>query len=227
MLLTVTCSFCLPLLPVCSTVWRGSSTCTCTCFTLDHLVRAGPYTCADCADCFRCAEDKTFLFLSDNRCPEHIYYRWKLFSVLQGDRVNRWNKECFRMFKSGSTWQPPEEDQLEQLEEVEKGHLSTVDRDKFEDILRAITPERSDVAKAMVICFCPVVQSHQVQPACVLLPTFHPVVPQSGCCIDPRNPLYGPVTFTYILVFGGGGRFAQGLLYWACRCGGRDFRLHL
>lgn len=38
-------------------------------------------------------------FLFENRSPAHIYYRWKLFSILQGDPANKWRTEEFRMFK--------------------------------------------------------------------------------------------------------------------------------
>jgi hypothetical protein len=38
-------------------------------------------------------------FLFENRSPAHIYYRWKLFSILQGESGNVWSTEDFRMFK--------------------------------------------------------------------------------------------------------------------------------
>lgn len=31
-----------------------------------------------------------FAFLFDNRCPEHAYYRWRLFSLASGDTLRRW-----------------------------------------------------------------------------------------------------------------------------------------
>ena len=40
-----------------------------------------------------------FRFLFENQSPAHIYYRWKLFSMLQGDTPKQWNLEDFRMFK--------------------------------------------------------------------------------------------------------------------------------
>lgn len=62
----------------------------------------------------------------DNRSPAHIYYRWKLFSILHGDSTNQWQTDDFRMFKGktlsyiifsyhlkvifvlgGSIWRPP------------------------------------------------------------------------------------------------------------------------
>lgn len=48
-----------------------------------------------------------FRFLFDNQSPEHVYYRWRLFSVLQGEHHSKWRTDCFRMFKDGPLWRPP------------------------------------------------------------------------------------------------------------------------
>uniref|UniRef100_A0A1I8A1I4 U2 snRNP-associated SURP motif-containing protein n=1 Tax=Steinernema glaseri TaxID=37863 RepID=A0A1I8A1I4_9BILA len=48
-----------------------------------------------------------FRFLYELHHPAHVYYRWKLFSILQGDTPNKWRTERFRMFKDGSWWDPP------------------------------------------------------------------------------------------------------------------------
>ena len=48
-----------------------------------------------------------FKFLFDNQCPEHIYYRWRLYSLLQGDTRDNWSPTPFRMFSNGSLWYPP------------------------------------------------------------------------------------------------------------------------
>lgn len=31
-----------------------------------------------------------FNFLFDTRCPEHAYYRWRMFSLAAGDTLRRW-----------------------------------------------------------------------------------------------------------------------------------------
>lgn len=49
-----------------------------------------------------------FKFLFDSTSPEHIYYRWKLYSLLQGDTKLRWMDEPFQMFEGGPWWIPPE-----------------------------------------------------------------------------------------------------------------------
>ena len=51
--------------------------------------------------------NRAFAFLFENRTPEHIYYRWRLFSLLQGDTKEKWRSDEFRMFKGGSVWRPP------------------------------------------------------------------------------------------------------------------------
>ena len=40
-----------------------------------------------------------FRFLFENQSPAHVYYRWKLFSMLQGDSPKQWSLDDFRMFK--------------------------------------------------------------------------------------------------------------------------------
>eukprot|EP00040_Diaphanoeca_grandis_P027041 m.152898 g.152898 ORF g.152898 m.152898 type:complete len:697 (-) comp30817_c2_seq7:42-2132(-) len=118
--------------------------------TIEFVVREGPEF--EALLIKRTAGDTKFQFLVNNTTHEHIYYRWKLFSVLQGDKVDRWSKEHFCMFEGGSTWEPPAQDQLIMTEEVEKGHLSTSDRDTLEEMLRSISPERQEIARAMVFC---------------------------------------------------------------------------
>lgn len=72
----------------------------------------------------------------ENESPAHIYYRWKLFSLLQGDTPTEWRQKEFRMFKTGSIWKPPPlnfytqgmpEELIvdEEAPEIRKGTLST------------------------------------------------------------------------------------------------------
>lgn len=77
----------------------------------------------------------TCRFLFENYSPAHTYYRWKLYSILQGDGQKEWQIEDFRMFKGGSVWRPPPvnpwtqgmpEDlvELEERQEPRRGSLS-------------------------------------------------------------------------------------------------------
>ncbi|XP_026475095.1 U2 snRNP-associated SURP motif-containing protein isoform X2 [Ctenocephalides felis] len=104
-----------------------------------------------------------FRFLFENQSPAHVYYRWKLFSLLQGEAQKEWSTQEFRMFKGGSIWKPPPmniytqgmPDELVREEvttEPSRGSLSTTQRTRLEDHLRYLTPERMKIAKAMVFC---------------------------------------------------------------------------
>ncbi|CAG9832831.1 unnamed protein product [Diabrotica balteata] len=46
-------------------------------------------------------------FLFDNYSSAHLYYRWKVYSILHGDSPTNWPTKKFRMFKGGSIWCPP------------------------------------------------------------------------------------------------------------------------
>lgn len=76
-----------------------------------------------------------FRFLFDNYSAAHTYYRWKLYSILQGDGQKEWHIEDFRMFKGGSVWRPPpinpwtqgmpeELIEMEERQEPRRGSLS-------------------------------------------------------------------------------------------------------
>ncbi|ODN04777.1 U2 snRNP-associated SURP motif-containing protein [Orchesella cincta] len=101
-----------------------------------------------------------FRFLFENQSPAHVYYRWKLYSILQGDSTQRWRTEEFRMFKGGSVWRPPKlnpftqgmPDELipEEEREIRIGSLSNAQRTRLERMLRKITPERHKVAEVMI-----------------------------------------------------------------------------
>ncbi|BES91658.1 cwf21 [Nesidiocoris tenuis] len=101
-----------------------------------------------------------FRFLFDNQSPAHTYYRWKLFSLLQGDSQKEWRQKEFRMFKGGSIWRPPPPsiytqgmpDELIEKDDDRKGGLSPAQRDRLEQLIRHMTPERLKIADAMVFC---------------------------------------------------------------------------
>uniref|UniRef100_A0A182XJG0 U2 snRNP-associated SURP motif-containing protein n=1 Tax=Anopheles quadriannulatus TaxID=34691 RepID=A0A182XJG0_ANOQN len=108
-------------------------------------------------------DNPMYKFLFENESPAHIYYRWKLFSLLQGDTPGDWRTKEFRMFKSGSIWKPPPinfytqgmPDELladEEGIEANKGNLSVAQRDRLEDLIRHLTPERQKIGDAMIFC---------------------------------------------------------------------------
>ncbi|XP_011196659.2 U2 snRNP-associated SURP motif-containing protein isoform X2 [Zeugodacus cucurbitae] len=128
---------------------------------IEFVIREGPMF--EALIMSREMENPLFSFLFDNESPAHIYYRWKLFSLLQGDTPSEWNEKEFRMFKGGPIWKPPianfytmgMPDELvidPDATVVHKGALSNAQRDRLEDLLRHITPERTRIGDAMIFC---------------------------------------------------------------------------
>ncbi|CAK9293338.1 unnamed protein product [Gordionus sp. m RMFG-2023] len=72
---------------------------------IEFVIREGPRFEAMIMN--RELKNPMFRFLFDNKSPAHIYYRWKLFSILNGDTPTEWRTKKFRLFKGGSYWQPP------------------------------------------------------------------------------------------------------------------------
>ncbi|PSN54653.1 hypothetical protein C0J52_01081 [Blattella germanica] len=126
---------------------------------IEFVIREGPMFEAMIMN--REINNPMFRFLFENQSPAHVYYRWKLYSLLQGDLQLRWRTLEFRMFKGGSIWKPPPmnpytqgmPDELVEGEEKEprKGSLSNTQRDRLEDLLRNMTPERLKIARLYLI----------------------------------------------------------------------------
>ncbi|XP_016947312.1 U2 snRNP-associated SURP motif-containing protein [Drosophila biarmipes] len=128
---------------------------------IEFVIREGPMF--EALIMIREMENPLFSFLFDNESPAHIYYRWKLFSLLQGDTPNEWREDEFRMFKNGPVWKPPVANFYTQgmpdelvvdpdAPVVHKGALSNAQRDRLEDLIRQLTPERTRIGDAMVFC---------------------------------------------------------------------------
>ncbi|GLJ40900.1 hypothetical protein SUGI_0846150 [Cryptomeria japonica] len=112
--------------------------------------------------------NQLFGFLFDLGCKEHTYYVWRLYSFAQGDTLQRWRTEPFIMITGSGRWVPPPLPQqtLTKSPEHEKSSAATYaagrsrrldqeraltdsQRDEFEDMLRALTLERSQIKEAM------------------------------------------------------------------------------
>uniref|UniRef100_A0A665X853 U2 snRNP-associated SURP motif-containing protein n=1 Tax=Echeneis naucrates TaxID=173247 RepID=A0A665X853_ECHNA len=129
---------------------------------IEFVVREGPMFEAMIMN--REINNPMYRFLFENQSPAHVYYRWKLYSILQGEAPAKWRTEDFRMFKNGSLWRPPplnpylhgpydDGDEEEEEEEAnKKGCLKEEERDKLEEMLRGLTPRRGDIAEAMLFC---------------------------------------------------------------------------
>ncbi|KAG5850524.1 hypothetical protein ANANG_G00083380 [Anguilla anguilla] len=72
---------------------------------IEFVVREGPMFEAMIMN--REISNPMYRFLFENQSPAHVYYRWKLYSILQGEAPTKWRTEEFRMFKNGSLWRPP------------------------------------------------------------------------------------------------------------------------
>ncbi|KAF2534991.1 hypothetical protein F2Q68_00018875 [Brassica cretica] len=88
-----------------------------------------------------------FNFLFELGSKEHTYYVWRLYSFAQeyfGDTLQRWRTEPYIMITGSGRWIPPPLPRAE----VERT-LTDPQRDEFEDMLRALTLERSQIKEAM------------------------------------------------------------------------------
>ncbi|XP_010278205.1 PREDICTED: protein RRC1-like isoform X3 [Nelumbo nucifera] len=106
-----------------------------------------------------------FNFLFELGSKEHTYYVWRLYSFAQGDTLQRWRIEPFIMITGSGRWIPPPLPQVKSPDhEKESGTtfaagrsrrveleqtLTDQQRDEFEDMLRALTLERSQIKEAM------------------------------------------------------------------------------
>ncbi|XP_039025870.1 protein RRC1-like [Hibiscus syriacus] len=106
-----------------------------------------------------------FSFLFELGSKEHTYYVWRLYSFAQGDTLQRWRTEPFIMITGSGRWLPPplpitksQEHEKESTATYAAGRsrrlepertLTDPQRDEFEDMLRALTLERSQIKEAM------------------------------------------------------------------------------
>ncbi|CAI0376630.1 unnamed protein product [Linum tenue] len=106
-----------------------------------------------------------FNFLFELGSKEHTYYVWRLYSFAQGDTLQRWRTEPFIMITGSGRWIPPPLPTIKSPEhEKDAGTtyaagksrrldpertLTDPQRDEFEDRLRALTLERSQIKDAM------------------------------------------------------------------------------
>lgn len=73
--------------------------------TIEHCLREGPVF--EAIIIARESKNPKYKFLYENQSLEHIYYRWKLYSLLHGEDPHHWHVEPFKMFQGGPWWQPP------------------------------------------------------------------------------------------------------------------------
>lgn len=104
------------------------------------------------------AENPEFGFLFDVRCPEHAYYRWRLFSLASGDSLRSWRVDPFLMVERSSRWVPPpmtlvaaaEKTAAQRADKREDVLLSDIARGRLVHALRTLTVDRQVICDAMV-----------------------------------------------------------------------------
>ena len=53
------------------------------------------------------ADNPLFRFLHDTTHPDHTYYRWRAYSLAQGDELQKFRTAPFQMYQGGPMWKPP------------------------------------------------------------------------------------------------------------------------
>jgi len=100
-------------------------------------------------------ENKDFLFLFDYTSAEHIYYRWRVWSLSNGDSLSDWRVEPFLMYKDSSLWIPPPTSLFITHEnsgrsELGERPLDAGGKDYLFQILGSLTSERRCISNAMI-----------------------------------------------------------------------------
>ncbi|KAJ2742413.1 hypothetical protein GGI20_004502 [Coemansia sp. BCRC 34301] len=134
-------------------------------WTVEHVIKHGPEF--ECLLISKTLTDARFRFLTDHRLPEHVYYRWRMYSLLNGDTKRKWRDDMFFMYDRGPIWISPkvrhdvqclgnsasaELLSSEAEERVERGRdeLGRRARDRLERRVRRVCrPEHGVIAEAM------------------------------------------------------------------------------
>lgn len=94
-----------------------------------------------------------FVFMYDVDSPEHLYYRWRIYSLSNGDTLLQWRVEPFLLVEGSNRWIPPAMTvtQLAERDNRKDGNSSLSDgaRERFLELLESLTLERDDIYNAM------------------------------------------------------------------------------
>ncbi|XP_044268115.1 U2 snRNP-associated SURP motif-containing protein-like [Tribolium madens] len=124
---------------------------------IEFVIREGPEFEAVIMDME--SGNSEFKFLSDFQDPAHTYYRWKLYSLLNGEPKNSWSMKPFRMYKNGSIWVPPtapnyrEGMPQELIKSPKTENLSETQTARLVSLIKHLTTTKSSISEAMVFCF--------------------------------------------------------------------------
>lgn len=124
---------------------------------IEYVIRNGPMF--EALLMSRESHNPQYQFLYNNQSPHHIYYRWRLFSILQGDHPTHWRTKEFRMFENGCIWRPPPINQYQQgmpeellpNDDAVSGDLiSVLDRTELEAVPNESKGVRSDGKRGLL-----------------------------------------------------------------------------
>ncbi|KAJ1786080.1 hypothetical protein LPJ62_003943 [Coemansia sp. RSA 2167] len=124
-------------------------------WTVEHVVRFGAEF--ECLLIQRTRCDERFGFLTQWMSNDHVYYRWRIYSLLNGDTKQAWHANMFVMYDEGPVWVPPptcvdlSEPKVENDSEQRVCELSRRDQRRVEKCVRVHTSERGSIARAMVV----------------------------------------------------------------------------
>jgi U2-associated protein SR140 len=104
------------------------------------------------------ANNPEYEFLFDVRSPEHVYYRWRLFSLANGDSLRSWKVDPFLMVEKSNRWTPPpmtlisaaQKSATQRAERREDAPLTELARQKLRSTLQTLTVDRQSICDAMV-----------------------------------------------------------------------------
>ncbi|XP_953386.1 uncharacterized protein TA10170 [Theileria annulata] len=102
-----------------------------------------------------------FSFLFDRFTPDSVYYRWRVYSLMQGDTMKQWNKNMFKISNSGKSYIPPKQSTTNNTDSANSLHsgsviqngnviLSEEKKKEFDEILSGVTSVRNDICNAML-----------------------------------------------------------------------------
>lgn len=102
-------------------------------------------------------ENPEFAFLFDVRSPEHTYYRWRVFSLANGDTLRSWRVDPFLMTEGSNRWTPPpmsaiaaaQKSAAQGLDRRDDSTMPEKQREKLSNMLRGLTVERAAIRDAM------------------------------------------------------------------------------
>ncbi|KAJ2656928.1 hypothetical protein IW148_005415 [Coemansia sp. RSA 1199] len=125
-------------------------------WTVEHVVRFG--AAFECMLVQHTHSDERFGFLTQWASNDHVYYRWRMYSLLNHDTKQKWHSSMFVMYDEGPVWEPPTRVDVElqaenelQSESGVRSELSRRARQKVERCTRIQTSERGSIARAMVV----------------------------------------------------------------------------